>query len=131
MTEQPRPNHRLRTTPLPFALLGYWWATTVGFVWGSLLSTGRVRRVGKLWVFTGLPTWAFGRGGACVGACYLTRNNVTPDVLEHEEIHRQQWRIYGMALPILYLLAGRNPLNNFFEQQAGLEKGGYLPKRRR
>ncbi|MGN6125385.1 MAG: Fe-S oxidoreductase, partial [Humibacter sp.] len=28
--------------------------------------------------------------------------------------------------PVLYLLAGRDPLNNRFEIEAGLEKGGYL-----
>ena len=33
-------------------------------------------------MFRGLPKWAFGRGGNCVGACYLTDQNVTPDVLE-------------------------------------------------
>lgn len=116
----------LRTRPYPFAWLGYAYATLVGFIWGSLLSKGPVYRRGKLWVFTGMPRWAFGRGGSCVGACYLTRTNVSPDVLAHEEIHRQQWRTFGLALPFLYFLAGRNPHTNLFEIDADLEKGGYV-----
>lgn len=109
--------------------LGYLYATCVGLVWGFILSTGRVERIDGLFVFTGMPKWAFGRGGSCVGSCYLTDTNVTPDVLEHEAVHRGQWQRYGMLFPLLYLLAGRNPLRNRFEIEAGLEKGGYLPKR--
>lgn len=111
--------------PLPFAKLGYWYATAAGFVWGFLLSTGKVERHGKLWVFRGLPKWAFRRGGVCVGACYLTRNTVSTAVLRHEEIHRQQWRVLGLALPVLYALAGRDPRKNRFEIEAGLADGGY------
>ncbi len=120
------PRRVAESRPLPGAILGYWYATLVGVVWGSLLSTGRIERHGRLFVFRGLPKWAFGRGGNCVGACYLTDQNVTPDVLEHEEVHRQQWRRYGMAMPILYWFAGRDPLKNRFEIEAGLEKGGYV-----
>lgn len=120
----------LRTKPYPLAWLGYAYATLVGFVWGALLSRGAVTKHGRLWVFTGMPKWAFGRGGSCVGACYLTDQNVTPDILAHEEIHRQQWRTFGLALPILYWLAGRNPLKNIFEIDAGLAQGGYLRTRK-
>ena len=52
----------------------------------------------------------FGRGGSCVGACYLTAQNVTDDVLEHEAVHKRQWQRYGMLFPLFYLLAGREPL---------------------
>lgn len=117
---------QLRTKPYPFAWVGYAYATTVGFVWGFLLSRGPVERHGRLFVFRGLPKWAFGRGGSCVGACYLTDQNVTAEVLLHEEIHRQQWRTYGFLMPLLYLLAGKNPHSNIFERDAGLEHGGYL-----
>lgn len=115
----------------PCARLGYWYATAVGFTWGSLWSTGRIRRIDGLWVFTGMPSWTFGRGGSCVGACYLTDTNVSEPVLRHERVHREQWRHYGLALPVLYLLAGRNPLRNRFEIAAGLEDGGYVPRPRR
>lgn len=115
----------------PLARLGYWYATAVGFTWGSLWSTGRIRRIDGLWVFTGMPSWTFGRGGSCVGACYLTDTNVSEPVLRHERVHREQWRHYGLALPVLYLLAGRNPLRNRFEIAAGLEDGGYVPRPRR
>ncbi|MCB1273856.1 MAG: Fe-S oxidoreductase [Leucobacter sp.] len=114
--------------PLPLAKLGYAYATVVGFLWGALWSTGEVRRIDGLWVFTGMPKWTFGRGGSCVGACYLTDRNVSEPVLRHERVHREQWKTYGMALPILYLISGRNPLRNRFEIEAGLEDGGYVPR---
>src|SRR5690554_4386116 len=97
-------------------------------VWGYIWSTGRVEHSDGLWVFRGMPRWTFRRGGICVGACYLTRNNVSEAVLRHERIHRDQWRKYGMAMPFLYLLAGQDPLKNRFEIEAGLIDGGYLRK---
>lgn len=111
----------------PLSLIGYWWGTSVGFVWGSLWSTGRVERRAGLWVFSGLPNWAFGRGGVCVGGCFLTgAAAVSEAVLRHEAIHARQWRRYGFLMPILYLFAGRNPLTNRFEILAGLEDGNYV-----
>lgn len=121
---------RVRLTDSPISHAGYWFATAVGATWGFLLSTGRVERRRGLVVFRGMPKWAFGRGGACVGGCYLTDRNVNERVLGHEAIHRRQWRKYGMLFPLLYLIAGRNPLKNRFEIEAGLEAGGYLPRRR-
>lgn len=112
--------------PWPFARLGYLYATAVGMLWGFVWSTGPVRRAEGLWVFTGMPKWTFGRGGSCVGACYLTNTNVSEAVLRHERVHREQWRRYGLALPILYQLSGRNPLTNRFEIEAGLRDGGYI-----
>ncbi|UOQ61826.1 Fe-S oxidoreductase [Leucobacter rhizosphaerae] len=112
--------------PLPFARLGYIYATAVGFVWGSIMSTGKVEYRNGLWIFRGMPRWAFGRGGSCVGSCYLTDHNVTPAIVRHELVHRDQWRHYGLALPLLYFLAGRDPLKNRFEIEAGLHDGGYL-----
>ncbi|MBN9213936.1 MAG: Fe-S oxidoreductase [Microbacterium sp. SCN 70-200] len=114
----------------PISLVGYWWGTTIGWVWGGLMSTGRVQRREGLWVFTGMPEWAFGRGGVCVGGCYLTGTAlVTAAVLRHEAVHARQWRRYGFLMPVLYLLAGRNPLTNRFEILAGLEDGNYVPRR--
>ena len=62
---------------LPFldsrvSLAGYAWGTAVGWVWGSIWSTGRIERRDGLWIFRGMPRWAFRRGGICVGGCYLT-----------------------------------------------------------
>jgi hypothetical protein len=108
------------------ARAGYLYATAVALVFGFALSTGRVRRIEGLFVFTGLPKWAFARGGACIGGVYLTDTNATPAVLEHEAVHRLQWMKYGMTFPLLYWLAGRDPLKNRFEIEAGLEKGNYI-----
>jgi hypothetical protein len=105
---------------------GYLFATGVGLIWGFVWSTGRVQYRRGLFVFTGLPNWAFGRGGSCVGACYLTAHNVSDDILEHEAVHKRQWQRYGMLFPFLYGLAGRDALKNRFEIEAGLEKGGYI-----
>ena len=77
-------------------------------------------------------TGPIGRGGSCVGGCYLTGSNTRERVLEHEAVHKAQWQKYGMLFPLLYFIAGRNPLKNRFEIEAGLEAGGYLrvPRRR-
>jgi hypothetical protein len=115
---------RLLLAP-PLARAGYLYATAVALVWGFTLSTGRVRRVDGLVVFEGLPRWAFSRGGSCVGGVYLTDHNSKPAVLEHEAVHRLQWQKYGMVFPAMYFLAGRDPLTNRFEIEAGLEKGNY------
>lgn len=105
--------------------IGYHYATVVGFLWGALWSVGRAEKRQGLWVFRGLPSFAFGRGGTCIGGCYLTFQNVTDAVLEHESVHKRQWLRYGMLFPVLYALAGRDALHNRFEIEAGLEKGGY------
>jgi hypothetical protein len=113
----------------PISRAGYLWGTTVGWVWGGLLSTGPVERRHGLWVFRGLPPWAFPRGGVCVGSCFLTGDGRVSDaVLRHEAVHARQWRRFGMLMPLLYSIAGRNPLRNRFEIEAGLEDGNYVPR---
>lgn len=72
-----------------------------------------------------MPKWAFGRGATCVGNTVLCRTEPRARTLAHEDIHRQQWLRFGLAFIPLYLLAGRNPLTNRFEVEAGLEAGGY------
>ena len=111
----------------PASRAGYLWGTAVGWLWGSLWSRGRVERREGLWVFRGMPSWAHPRGGVCVGACFLTGDRPLPQrVLRHEAVHKRQWRRYGFLMPVLYLLAGRNPLRNRFEIEAGLADGGYV-----
>jgi len=117
--------------PRPLRDLGFRYATLVGLVWGLPLSTGRVRVEGDLIVLTGLPRWAFRRGGTTVGRVYLTRDNDSPAVLRHERVHVEQWRRLGLWMPVLYLLAGTDPLRNRFEIEAGLEDGGYVRRGRR
>lgn len=111
------------------ALLGFWWGRLVGWTWGLLWSRGRVERREGLWVFRGMPNWSFGRGGVCVADCFLT-GDAEPSVavLRHEAVHARQWRRYGILMPFLYFVAGRNPMRNRFEIEAGLEDGNYVPR---
>lgn len=104
---------------------GYWLATACGFLWGTILF-GRHRTSHGLHVIHRLPRWSFGRGGTTIGAVYLTHDGTSDSVLEHEAVHKRQWRHYGLSLPILYLAAGANARTNRFEVEAGLEKGGYV-----
>ncbi len=78
-----------------------------------------------LQVVTGLPSWAYPRGGICVGNVFLTGSAPSQAVLGHEAVHAQQWERYGLSFPLLYALAGSNPVTNRFEVEAGLQAGGY------
>jgi len=134
-----RPAGRLRRAVATVAfhpllsIPGYWAATAAGVVWGVLVGTGpvrkRLRRRGALIVADTLPAWAFGRGGTTVGGVFLTSRAQTAliadSIYEHEEVHRAQWRRYGLWMLPLYLAAGRDPLRNRFEIEAGLAEGGY------
>lgn len=120
------PAFRAATAP-PVAKAGAALATQAARLWGRLLG-GKERKVGDLTVVTGLPTWAFGRGGTTVGSTYLTAASDSPAVLEHEEVHRQQWQRYGLWFIPMYFASGVEATKNRFEIEAGLEKGGYLPK---
>lgn len=119
----------------PLSRVGALVGTAIGFTWGFVWSTGAVERHGTgdgaLWVFRGMPRWSFRRGGVCVGSCYLTDGNADARVLRHESVHARQWRRYGLLMPLLYLCAGRDPLRNRFEIEAGLEDGNYVPRRGR
>jgi hypothetical protein len=110
----------------PVASAGCAVATGCALAWGAPLSRFRVRRSHGLLVCAPMPTWSFGRGGTTVGAVYLTRTATGNRVLEHEAVHSEQWRRYGLVLPVLYLAAGTDASGNRFEIEAGLEAGGYL-----
>jgi len=104
---------------------GYWFTTLCAVVYGGVLSRFRLRREGGLIVAPHLPKWAYGRGGTTVGAVYLTTDNISPAILEHEAVHRAQWKRYGLAFLPLYVDAGQDARANRFEVEAGLAKGGY------
>ena len=104
---------------------GYWFATACGFVWGAILGRFHLSWQGGVLVASRLPAWAFGRGGTTIGAVYLTSTNVNARILQHEAVHRAQWRKYGLAYIPLYVAAGQDALRNRFEVEAGLELGGY------
>lgn len=110
---------------------GYWFATVAALVWGGILSRGRLSRSRGLIVARGCPRWAFGRGGTTIGAVYLTHDRLTAGVLDHEAVHRDQWRRYGLAFIVLYLAAGQDALGNRFEIEAGLQRAGYTTPRSR
>lgn len=113
----------------PVARPGFWFATACGWMWGRVLF-GRYHHEHGVRYFDRLPAWAFGRGGTTIGAIYLTSTNTSPTVLEHEAVHVEQWRRYGLAFIPLYIAAGSPALTNRFEVEAGLEKGGYVKPRR-
>ncbi|GAB3606957.1 hypothetical protein GCM10027413_23660 [Conyzicola nivalis] len=104
---------------------GFWIATGAGLVWGTAMSLGRIRGAGGVIVARRCPRWSFGRGGTTIGAVYLTNNAVSRAVLEHEAVHRAQWKKYGLAFIPLYIAAGSDARTNRFEIEAGLHKGGY------
>lgn len=122
------PAFRAVTAP-SLARAGSAFATQVARLWGRVLG-GEERREGQLHVITGLPDWAFGRGGTTVGATYLTRGSDSPAVLRHEEVHRQQWERYGLWFIPMYYAAGIDGTKNRFEIEAGLEDGGYVKRER-
>lgn len=105
---------------------GYWFATVSGLIWGGVMSGFRLRSEGGVIVAEHMPRWTFGRGGTTIGAVFLTCDRVGPATLEHEAVHRAQWRRYGLAFIPLYIAAGAPAITNRFEIEAGLKKGGYL-----
>ena len=107
------------------AVPGYWFATGAGLIWGGVMSRFRLRLEGGVVVAPHMPKWTFGRGGTTVGAVYFTNSNTTLSVLEHEAVHRAQWRRYGLCFIPLYIAAGVVARTNRFEVEAGLKKGGY------
>lgn len=115
---------RLLLSPV-IARPGYWFATGAGLVWGGVMSRFRLRSEGGVIVAPHMPKWTFGRGGTTVGAVYFTNSNTTQSVLEHEAVHRAQWRRYGLCFIPLYIAAGAPARTNRFEVEAGLKKGGY------
>jgi len=104
---------------------GYWFATAAGLVWGAAMSAGRIRTGGGVIVARNCPRWSFGRGGTTIGAVYITNRSHSRAVLEHEAVHRAQWKKYGLAFIPLYIAAGSDARTNRFEIEAGLTKGGY------
>lgn len=119
---------------------GYWFATACAWLWGRILF-GRYTKAlipnaqglpngRSIRYFSRVPKWAYGRGGTTIGAIYLTTDNVGASILEHEAVHADQWKEYGLAFIPLYIAAGSPALTNRFEVEAGLEKGGYVHPRR-
>ena len=62
----------------------------------------------------------------CVGGVVLSNRSLDDTVLEHEDVHRQQWRRYGLLFIPMYFAAGIDPLQYRFEIEADLVEGGYV-----
>lgn len=113
----------------------------------AALGRGRVRRGPRgLWLAEdyrlGFPV----AGAFTIGSVVLTRSRfgelarTQPDLLAHEERHSWQWFAW-LGLPFLpayvaatlwsWLRTGNRAAANVFEVRAGLESGGYRPRRRR
>ena len=69
-------------------------------------------------------------GPASAAATSPTTTSAT-SVLDHEVVHKRAVAALRDALPAALPLAGRDPLKNRFEIEAGLETGGYLATPRR
>lgn len=114
-------------------------ASGVAHVYGSAFPSSKVHKIAGLRVYSGLPKWAYPRGGVCVGNVFLTGAEPSKVLVAHELVHARQWKRYGLVFPLLYAAAGANPLTNRFEVEAGLKSGGYVradgtpysPKRKR
>ena len=80
-------------------------------------------------VCTGTRGRTSARGGTTYGEVFVTSSpleRITPQLVRHELVHVHQWRRYGLLFALLYAAAGRDPVRNRFEQQAGLHDGRYL-----
>lgn len=104
---------------------GYWFATAAAFVWGGILF-GKLGKREQLYFYDRLPRWSFGRGGTTIGGIYLTRDTEDDGVLQHEHVHTQQWKKYGLCFIPLYIAAGADARGNRFEVEAGLARGHYV-----
>lgn len=81
-----------------------------------------------LWVCFEVRSLLVQRGGTTYGDTFLTpdvRRDLDPALLAHEAEHVRQWRLFGPDFSLLYLREGVDACGNYFEQQAGLESGGY------
>lgn len=110
----------------PISFIGSWIASSVAAAYARFFPNVTCARRGKLQVCSGLPVWAYPRGGVCVGSVFLTGPQPSESVLKHELKHANQWRRYGLVFPVLYLAAGRDPFHNRFEIEANLIDGGYV-----
>lgn len=110
---------RLRWTRAVTTFLG-----RLAQLWG-LLHGGHLEVVDGLRVCWGMRR-GYARGGTTIGDTYLTGRRPGPEVVSHEKVHVEQWRRYGLSFALRYAAAGRDPLRNRWEREAGLEAGGYL-----
>lgn len=100
--------------------------SAVAMVYGSVFPSSYWQTDGELAICAGLPSNAYPRGGICVGRVFLTGPPPSPRVIAHEKRHVAQWRRYGLLMPLLYAVSGREATTNWFEIDAGLSDGNYV-----
>ena len=124
------PTVRIRLTDSPISRPGYWTATAVGFTWGFLWSTGPDRASARAsWCSRACRSGrsaAAGRASAAATSPIATRATWCSTT---RSCTSGSGARTACSFPLLYLFAGRDPLRNRFEIEAGLETGGYLPQR--
>ncbi|MEJ5866613.1 hypothetical protein WDV85_02525 [Pseudokineococcus sp. 5B2Z-1] len=129
-----RPRERRRTRA--------WWLaraylnlvpTAAALAWG--VAHGGRPVVGRdLLVECGGMRRGYARGGTTVGSVWLHGGLGGPERRRHEARHADQWAVLGpLLMPALYgleaALTGADPRRSRFERHAGLEDGGYAPRR--
>ncbi|MEQ4305790.1 RHS repeat-associated core domain-containing protein [Plantactinospora sp. B6F1] len=97
--------------------------------WGTELTGGQCSMQHGMRVCWGgsLP---YGGIGTAYGDTFLSKNSrPDEDLMQHEKVHRRQWRRYGAAFGPMYLLealrTGGDPCRNTYENNANLAKGNY------
>lgn len=83
---------------------------------------------GGLWVCFGVDSLLAQRGGTTYGDTFVTGRApevLDPGLVAHELEHARQWRLFGPSFAVLYLREGSDACSNYFEEQAGLDAGGY------
>lgn len=80
-------------------------------------------------VCSSAPFFLHGKGGTQVGDTFVTsadRNVISNEVIEHEMVHKEQQRRYGLLfIPLYFSQSVINGCENSFEEEAGFAKGHY------
>lgn len=82
-----------------------------------------------LMVCSDAPVFLHGKSGTQIGDTYVTsydRTSINDTLIEHEAVHKEQQRHYGLLfVPLYFSQSVINGCNNTFEEEAGFDKGSY------
>lgn len=74
------------------------------------------------------PSWIHFSGGTAFGDTFVTsrdRSKLNDELMEHEAVHKEQERHYGIMFIPLYLMEQAKPGCNSWEEEASYKKGSY------